>query len=129
MLLEKTQYPDATIFHLKGRLDASSTEELERLILVNLEQGVKNLIMDFSELDYINSAGLRILVMSYQRLHPIGGRVAVCGAKDYIAEIFDISGYNRVFSMYPDLDQAMNLSQTAQTDERKNKNETDSENG
>jgi anti-sigma B factor antagonist len=118
MLLEKTQYPDTTIFHLKGRLDASSTEELEHLILVNLEQGMKNLIMDFSELDYINSAGLRILVMSYQRLQPIGGQVAVCGAKDYIAEIFDISGYNRVFSMYPDLDQAMSLCTAAQTGER-----------
>lgn len=113
MLLEKTEYPNATIFHIKGRLDASSTQELEQLILVFLEQGIKNLIMDFSELDYINSAGLRILVMSYQRLHPLGGRVAVCGAKDYIAEIFDISGYNRVFSMYPDLDQAMSLCHAA----------------
>lgn len=121
MLLKKTEYPNATIFHLKGRLDASSTEELEQLVLVNLDQGVKNLIMDFSELDYINSAGLRILVMSYQRLRPIGGQVAVCGAKDYIAEIFDISGYNRVFSMYPDLDQAMGLYKAAQTGERSEK--------
>ena len=107
MLLQKIEHPNATIFHIKGRLDSSTTPELEQCILNRFEQGIKNLILDFSELEYINSAGLRILVMSYQRLHPLGGQVMVCGVRDYIAEIFDISGYNRVFLMYPDLDQAI----------------------
>ncbi len=107
MLLKEIDHPDAAIFHVEGRLDSSSTPELEQRVLTSLEQGVKNLVLDFSELEYINSAGLRILVMSYQRLHPLGGQVMVCGVRDYIAEIFDISGYNRVFSMYPDLHQAI----------------------
>ncbi len=108
MLLQKIEHPNATIFHIKGRLDSSSTPELEQLVLTSLEQGSKNLILDFSDLEYINSAGLRVLVMSHQRLHPLGGQVMVCGVRDYIAEIFDISGYNRVFSMYPNLNQAIN---------------------
>ena len=107
MLLKKIEHPDAAIFHIKGRLDSISTPELEQRVAICLDQGSKNLILDFSELDYINSAGLRVLVMSYQRLVPLGGQVMVCGAKDYIAEIFDISGYNRIFLMYPDLDQAI----------------------
>ena len=107
MLLKKIEHPDATIFHIQGRLDSVSTPELEQRVIICLDQGSKNLVLDFSELDYINSAGLRVLVMSYQRLVPLGGQVMVCGAKDYIAEIFDISGYNRIFLMYPDVDQAI----------------------
>ena len=107
MLLQKIDHPHATILRITGRLDAESTPELEQRVSVCLDQGTRNLVLDFSELDYINSAGLRILVMSYQRLTPLGGQVMVCGAKDYLAEIFTISGYNRIFPMYPDLDQAM----------------------
>ena len=107
MLLKKIHHTDAAIFQIKGRLDSTSTLELEQGVSLCLDQGAKNLVLDFSELDYINSAGLRVLVMSYQRLLPQGGRVMVCGVKDYIAEIFTISGYNRIFSMFPDLDRAI----------------------
>lgn len=107
MLLKKIDHIHATIFQVKGRLDSSSTPELEQCVLLCLEQGTKNLVLDFSDLDYINSAGLRVLVMSYQRLLPIGGQVMVCGAKDYITEVFTISGYNRIFPMHPNLDLAI----------------------
>lgn len=107
MLIEKIEHSDAAIFQVKGRLDSSSTPELEKSIQDSLDQGSKTLILDFSDLEYINSAGLRILVMSYQRLQPLGGQVMVCGVRDYIAEIFDISGYNRIFRMYANLDLAV----------------------
>ncbi len=79
MLLKRIDHPDATIFHIQGRVDSVSTPELEERVIICLDQGTKNLILDFSELDYINSAGLRVLVMSYQRLVPLGGQVIVCG--------------------------------------------------
>jgi anti-sigma B factor antagonist len=108
MLYSQTEYPNTTVFHLKGRLDAATTEEFEEKVLASLEQGIRYLVLDFSDLEYINSAGLRVLVMSHQRLNPQGGKVMVCGTRDYIAEIFNISGYDRVFAMYPDLTLAIN---------------------
>jgi len=107
MQLQEIEHPRASVFLVKGRLDSSSTAELEQRVVHSLERGIVHLVMDFSELEYINSAGLRILVMSYQRLTPQGGVVAVCGVRDYIAEIFDISGYNRIFTMCGDVEQAM----------------------
>jgi anti-sigma B factor antagonist len=107
MQLQEIDHPTATVFRIKGRLDATSTTELEQKVLLRLDRGVTHLIMDFSELEYINSAGLRILVMSYQRLHSRGGQVMVCGVRDYIAEIFEISGYNRIFIMCHDAAQAL----------------------
>lgn len=107
MQLQEIIHPTTTILRIKGRLDATATTELEQKVLLNLDRGITHLIMDFSELEYINSAGLRILVMSYQRLHSRGGQVMVCGVRDYIAEIFEISGYNRIFVMCHDLAQAL----------------------
>ena len=107
MQLHEIEHPKAAIFQIKGRLDAGSTPELEKKVLLSLDRGVRYLVLDFSELDYINSAGLRVLVMGYQRLNPRGGRIIICGVRDYIAEIFDISGYNRIFSMQSDIREAL----------------------
>jgi anti-sigma B factor antagonist len=107
MQLHEIEHPGAAVFQVKGRLDAATVAELERKVLQSLDRGVRHLVMDFSELEYINSAGLRVLVMSYQRLNPSGGQVVICGVRDYIAEIFDISGYDRIFAMCPDMEMAL----------------------
>lgn len=107
MLLKTIEHPGAAIIHVQGRIDSETVPELEHQVLGMLTGDRRYLVLDFSELDYINSAGLRVLVMGYQRLTPLGGGVVVCGVKDYIAEVFDVSGYNRIFRMSPDLDQAI----------------------
>lgn len=107
MLIHTVNRGLASVFHISGRLDSSATAELEAKVLESLDGGAKHLLLDFSQLEYINSAGLRVLVMSYQRLNPQGGRILICGVRDYIAEIFDISGYNRIFSMHADTDSAL----------------------
>ena len=103
MHLHEIENPVAAVFRVDGRLDAASTPELEKRVLTSLDRGVRHLVMDFTNLEYINSAGLRVLVLSYQRLTPRGGKVMICGVRDYIAEIFDISGYNRIFCMFADM--------------------------
>lgn len=107
MTLKKTEHPRALIYHLQGRLDSSNAATVEDELLGGLEDEGRHLVLDFSQLDYINSAGLRILVLAYQRLQPMGRQLMICGARDYIAEIFEIAGYNRIFAMQADLDGAM----------------------
>lgn len=107
MILKKIDDTRALIYMLQGRLDSSNAAAVEAELLGALTDQGRHLVLDFSQLDYINSAGLRILVLAYQRLHPRGGGVVICGARDYIAEVFEIAGYNRLFSMENDLDQAM----------------------
>lgn len=83
-----------------GSLDADGTQELEQAVAGVLDQEPKHIVFDFSELDYINSSGLRVLVMAYQKLKKNDGVVAICGIKDYIKEVFEISGFDRVFRMH-----------------------------
>lgn len=101
MGVNETKECGVSVVTVSGRLDNDGVEELEAKVVGRLEAGDKRLIFDFSDLEYINSSGLRVLVMAYQRLNSQGGKVAVCGLRDYILEIFEISGYDRLFALYP----------------------------
>lgn len=107
MPLTISQENAVSIFAIEGRLDAQGIKDLEAAVQHALSEGSKSLLFDFSQLDYINSSGLRILVMAYQQLTTQQGTIAICGTRDYIQEIFDISGYNKIFAMFPDKEQAM----------------------
>ncbi len=88
------------VLSVAGSLGADETQHLEEAVLGLLDKGETRLLFDFSDLDYINSSGLRILVLAYQRLKKNSGKVAICGVKDYIREVFEVSGYDKIFSMY-----------------------------
>ncbi|SIO16764.1 STAS domain-containing protein [Halodesulfovibrio marinisediminis] len=108
MALTTIELPNCTVLAMSNRLDGSHTKELETKVEELIGGGNSRLLFDFEELDYINSAGLRVLVMAYQQLHPAGGKVAVCCARDYIQEVFEISGYDQLFGMYSTRDAAVN---------------------
>ncbi len=95
------------ILAVDGNLDAEGTQAMEEKVLALLEAGETSLLFDFSQLDYINSSGLRVLVLAYQRLKKASGRVAICGIKDYIQEVFEVSGYDKIFPLFPDRNGAM----------------------
>ncbi|WP_231856619.1 STAS domain-containing protein [Pseudodesulfovibrio piezophilus] len=90
-----------TILSIEGNLDADGTQAMEEKVIGLLENGETRLLFDFSGLDYINSSGLRVLVLAYQRLKKASGKVAICGIKDYIQEVFEVSGYDKIFPLYP----------------------------
>ncbi|WP_196772822.1 STAS domain-containing protein [Pseudodesulfovibrio alkaliphilus] len=96
-----------TVLAVDGNLDAEGTQALEEKVLALLEAGETSLLFDFSGLDYINSSGLRILVLAYQRLKKASGRVAICGVRDYIQEVFEVSGYDKIFPLFRDRAGAM----------------------
>ncbi len=96
-----------TIIAIHGRLDPEETQELEKLVLASVDSDGKRLLFDFSELEYINSSGLRVLVMAYQRMKQVQGKVAICNIRDYILEVFEISGYDKIFSIFPTPEQAL----------------------
>jgi anti-sigma B factor antagonist len=95
------------ILTVNGNLDAEGTQAMEEKVLALLEAGETSLLFDFSGLDYINSSGLRILVLAYQRLKKASGRVAICGVKDYIQEVFEVSGYDKIFPLFRDREGAV----------------------
>jgi len=87
---------DAACFRLAGRLDAEAAPEAERQVRRALEAGKQRLLFDVSRLDYISSAGLRVLLMALKALAPAGGRVVLCGPAPHVREIFEVSRFSTV---------------------------------
>ncbi len=105
-ILERHQ-DGVAVVEIKGRLDSKTTADLEQKVLGILDSDMQGLLVDMSDLDYINSSGLRVLVMAYQRLKKSGGKLAISGTKDYIMEVFEIAGYHRLFNLFPNEDEAL----------------------
>ena len=82
---------------LEGRLDTSTAPELEAELETALE-GVNELIFDFAALEYISSAGLRVLLATQKKMNAQGTMV-IKGVNDTIAEVFDITGFADILTI------------------------------
>ena len=95
------------ILGVQGRLDASNAGGLEEKILGLIAADEKRFVVDCAQLDYISSAGLRVLLVAAKRLTPVGGKISLSSLKEHIKEVFDIAGFSSIFSIYPTLDEAL----------------------
>ena len=78
---------------MEGRLDTSTAPAFEERVLGWLEAGATSLELDCRSLDYVSSAGLRVILMAVKRLKPLGGRVALVGTQGVVREVLDLSGF------------------------------------
>ena len=92
MEIIKTVNQEATDIALIGRLDTTTAPDLEKELKELFEQGVSQLNLDFEQLDYISSAGLRVLLFAHKSLCE-KGKMTIRNVKPEIMEIFDITGF------------------------------------
>lgn len=76
-----------------GRLDTNTAPELESSIKNSID-GVKELNLDLKDLDYISSAGLRIVLMFHKQMASVNGKLFVLSPKDEVMEVFDMTGFS-----------------------------------
>ncbi len=72
-----------------------------------LNQGERRLVLDFSDLVYISSIGLRVLVLVAKNLEKTKGKLALAAPNQHIYEIFKIAGFTSIFPIYPTCDEAV----------------------
>lgn len=100
MQIQESKEGKAVIARLAGRLDASTSSVLEERVVSIIDGGEQYLVVDFSNLDYISSAGLRVLLMAAKKLKGRGGDVFLSGLKAHIREVFDIAGFSSIFTIF-----------------------------
>ena len=91
MNIEKTQSGSDLVISLDGRLDTTTAPELEAVLDSGLG-GVSELVFDFSELEYISSAGLRVILKAQKTMNTQGS-MKLTHVNDEIMEVFDITGF------------------------------------
>ena len=82
---------------VEGRLDTTTAPELESALFESLD-GVTSLLIDFSALEYISSAGLRVLLSAQKRMNT-QGEMKVTGANETIMEVFEVTGFSDILTI------------------------------
>ncbi len=95
---------DIQIFSVKGSLDSNTSAELETRLYSALEQGHRKFIIDLEHLDYISSAGIRVMLKTTKDLKQMKGNIVLCALQDYVREVFDIAGFDGYLNIEKDLD-------------------------
>lgn len=89
----------AQIVALQGQVNSTNAAATEAEILAALTAEQKNLLLDFSALDYISSAGLRMVLVIAKRLKQDGGKLVLCSMQPAIREVFDVSGFLAILNV------------------------------
>jgi anti-sigma B factor antagonist len=82
------------IYKLNGQLDSNTSLGFENKIIQAIDDGSKSMIIDFRNLDYISSAGLRVIIKATKALKREDGKIMLCDMQDYVKEVFEISGFD-----------------------------------
>ena len=96
---------DVCIVTPEGQLDALTGPALSDLFQEKLKAH-KNLIIDFSKLEFLSSAGLRVLLSTVKDARRIGGDLRLTGVKEDVGKVLSVSGFDRILKIYPDLQEA-----------------------
>ena len=95
------------ILNLKGRVDATNSGTVHDKVMDEIKNGCNKMIINFSDVNYISSAGLRVLIFTTKSFAKSSGSFAVCSLNENIVKIFEISGLVNLFTIHDDLEQGI----------------------
>jgi anti-sigma B factor antagonist len=98
---------DINVFRIKGRLDSMTSPEFEEKIAEAAKNGNSKMVLDFGELEYISSAGLRVVLKAAKDMKLVGGSVVLCSMQDYVKEVFEIAGFDTFLPIVPSFEDAV----------------------
>jgi anti-anti-sigma factor len=97
-----------------GRIDSTTSEELERRLLQSLAARESRLVVDMQGVEYISSAGLRVFLVLLSRLREVKGKLVLCSLGEGVKEVFDLAGFLSIFVVEASRAEAVGRAQEAQ---------------
>jgi len=107
MEIKTQQNGHVLVIAVSGRLDAVTAANYETNIRSLIDAGHHKLVIDFSGLDYISSAGLRVLLLTAKLLKAHDGQVCLANSGGNVKSVFDMSGFSALFKMENSIDAAL----------------------
>lgn len=90
-----------------GRIDSQSSAIFDRHLSTVIDRGDTHLVIDLSGLEYISSTGLSAFLAAAKKVRAAGGRMALAGVNSRIRLVFEMSGFLRLFPVFPTVDAAL----------------------
>jgi anti-anti-sigma factor len=90
-----------------GRIDTTTAPVLEQHLTALLVSGERRLVVDFSGVEYISSAGLRVMLLLARRVRDVDGRLGLCAMGDPVRQVFQLAGFLPLFAVHATRDAAL----------------------
>ena len=94
-----------TVVYPSGRIDTSTAKNFEEGIMKIIPDN-QQIIISFSNISYISSAGLRVILVAGKRIASMKGQIALADMSEKIHEVFKMSGFDKILKIYPTLSDA-----------------------
>lgn len=99
MEIKKTVEEEVCRIDLLGRLDTTTAPDLENELKEDLNEGLKDYVLDLKELEYISSAGLRVLLFIQKSVSSMEGSLLIRNVRPEIMEVFEITGFSDILTI------------------------------
>lgn len=103
--IEKTE--NAAIAVIKGRLDVTTSAALENAFNELLAENQTKVLVECRQLEYISSAGLRVLLAAAKQFKKVSGSIALSGLSQNVKQVFELSGFTSIFPTFATRDEAL----------------------
>lgn len=91
----------------RTRIDSVTAQSFEEQCAALIASGPTKVVIDFSEVDYISSAGLRVLLVSAKSAKSLGGALTLCGLRGNVREVIEVSGFDTILGAHADVAEAV----------------------
>ena len=102
-----TRQSRSNVLPLKGEIDLHVSPSITASLNEVIEKKPKRVVVDLSDVSYIDSAGLAALIQAMQKVEGYGGKFMLAGLQETVRSIFEISRLDQVFQIFPDADAAL----------------------
>ncbi len=87
---------EVKVLAFEGRLDTQTSPDAQQRLTRLIEEGETKILVNLEKLDYISSAGLRVLLVVAKQLKTTDGELRICSLNEVVKEVFDISGFDMI---------------------------------
>jgi anti-anti-sigma factor len=105
--IQTQEHKRVVVVTVEGRIDSATAGEFEDVLNGFTQQGKNNIVVDLSEVDFISSAGLRVLVTTRKAVKGSGGDIVFAASSDQVLETLEIAGLDVLFEQFPDRETAI----------------------
>jgi anti-sigma B factor antagonist len=107
MEIDIKEMNEIQILSVKGSIDADTASEFDQSLEKQISGGRDRIILDLSQLEYISSAGLRVIMKAAKKMEITGGEMAIVGLRGVVQEVFKVSGFYSLFNIYDSEEEAV----------------------
>jgi anti-anti-sigma factor len=107
MQINESRENEILILGPVGHLDTRTQVDFEKVVLEKLQTGERRFIIDMVEVEYLASAGLRVLLMLAKKLKSTDGQLVICGMNEHVLEVFNVAGFSGFFTINATKEEAL----------------------